>query len=153
MLSHHFTCTSHTFTSHWRSVICTYEVVINSPSLIRYDTQLYATLRNTTILYTTLQCNTLHYTTLHYTTLHYTTPHHTKPPRPLQLEKEFGLECCPMNWPIGDGEGFQGVLDRSTNKVTPLLCHDIVIVTYHWCIQIVSEVFGFLLFFVYLHLR
>ena len=22
-----------------------------------------------------------------------------------------------MNWPIGDGEGFQGVLDRATNKV------------------------------------
>lgn len=24
-----------------------------------------------------------------------------------QLEKEFQLECCPMNWPIGDGEEFQ----------------------------------------------
>jgi len=24
-----------------------------------------------------------------------------------QIEKEFGLECCPMNWPIGDGEEFQ----------------------------------------------
>ena len=34
-----------------------------------------------------------------------------------QLEKEFGLECCPMNWPIGDGESFQGVLDRASNKV------------------------------------
>lgn len=34
-----------------------------------------------------------------------------------QLEKEFGLECCPMNWPIGDGESFQGVLDRASNQV------------------------------------
>jgi len=34
-----------------------------------------------------------------------------------QLEKEFALECCPMNWPIGDGESFQGVLDRATNQV------------------------------------
>lgn len=34
-----------------------------------------------------------------------------------QLEKEFDLECCPMNWPIGDGESFQGVLDRATSKV------------------------------------
>lgn len=24
-----------------------------------------------------------------------------------QLEKEFRLECIPMNWPIGDGEEFQ----------------------------------------------
>jgi len=34
-----------------------------------------------------------------------------------QLEKEFNLECCPMNWPIGDGESFQGVLDRATSEV------------------------------------
>lgn len=34
-----------------------------------------------------------------------------------QLEKEFQLECIPMNWPIGDGEEFQGVLDRSTMEV------------------------------------
>jgi len=25
----------------------------------------------------------------------------------MQLEKEFKLECCPMNWPIGDGDDFQ----------------------------------------------
>ncbi len=24
-----------------------------------------------------------------------------------KLEKEFNLECCPMNWPIGDGEQFK----------------------------------------------
>jgi peptide chain release factor 3 len=34
-----------------------------------------------------------------------------------QLEKEFALECCPMNWPIGDGEDFQGVYDRTTKQV------------------------------------
>jgi len=34
-----------------------------------------------------------------------------------QLEKEFNLECVPMNWPIGDGDSFQGVLDRATSKV------------------------------------
>jgi peptide chain release factor 3 len=34
-----------------------------------------------------------------------------------QLEDEFKLECCPMNWPIGDGEGFQGVYDRASKSV------------------------------------
>eukprot|EP00595_Chromulina_sp_UTEXLB2642_P002343 CAMPEP_0196766618 /NCGR_PEP_ID=MMETSP1095-20130614/27693_1 /TAXON_ID=96789 ORGANISM="Chromulina nebulosa, Strain UTEXLB2642" /NCGR_SAMPLE_ID=MMETSP1095 /ASSEMBLY_ACC=CAM_ASM_000446 /LENGTH=397 /DNA_ID=CAMNT_0042129727 /DNA_START=157 /DNA_END=1347 /DNA_ORIENTATION=+ len=34
-----------------------------------------------------------------------------------QLEKEFNLECVPMNWPIGDGDEFQGVLDRATMDV------------------------------------
>eukprot|EP00981_Chlorochromonas_danica_P010193 scaffold3054_cov152-Ochromonas_danica.AAC.2 len=34
-----------------------------------------------------------------------------------QLEKEFGLECCPMNWPIGDGDEFQGVFDRASQTV------------------------------------
>lgn len=34
-----------------------------------------------------------------------------------QLEKEFNLQCIPMNWPIGDGEGFQGVYDRATKQV------------------------------------
>ena len=34
-----------------------------------------------------------------------------------QLEKEFGLECCPMNWPIGDGDSFQGVYDRGSKMV------------------------------------
>lgn len=33
------------------------------------------------------------------------------------MEKEFGLECCPANWPIGEGESFQGVLDRASGKV------------------------------------
>lgn len=26
-----------------------------------------------------------------------------------QLEKEFKLECIPLNWPIGDGDSFQGL--------------------------------------------
>jgi peptide chain release factor 3 len=34
-----------------------------------------------------------------------------------QLEKEFNLECVPFNWPIGDGESFQGVYDRATMQV------------------------------------
>jgi peptide chain release factor 3 len=34
-----------------------------------------------------------------------------------QLEREFGLECCPMNWPIGDGDSFQGVYDRASKCV------------------------------------
>lgn len=34
-----------------------------------------------------------------------------------QLEKEFNLQCIPMNWPIGDGDQFQGVLDRATMQV------------------------------------
>jgi peptide chain release factor 3 len=34
-----------------------------------------------------------------------------------QIESEFGLLCCPMNWPIGDGEDFQGVYDRASKMV------------------------------------
>ncbi len=34
-----------------------------------------------------------------------------------QLEAEFALQCIPMNWPIGSGSDFQGVLDRATNEV------------------------------------
>ncbi|CAM9520200.1 unnamed protein product, partial [Chrysoparadoxa australica] len=34
-----------------------------------------------------------------------------------QVEGEFGLELVPILWPIGDGERFQGVLDRQTKKV------------------------------------
>eukprot|EP01040_Poterioochromonas_malhamensis_P004099 gene4099-4387_t len=34
-----------------------------------------------------------------------------------QIEKEFGLEVCPMNWPIGDGDEFQGVYDRMKKQV------------------------------------
>jgi peptide chain release factor 3 len=34
-----------------------------------------------------------------------------------QLEKEFSLQCIPMNWPIGDGNDFQGVYDRQSKAV------------------------------------
>ena len=34
-----------------------------------------------------------------------------------QIEDEFGLETHPVLWPIGDGERFKGVLDRTTSIV------------------------------------
>lgn len=34
-----------------------------------------------------------------------------------QIESEFGLACYPLIWPIGDGDQFRGVLDRSTQLV------------------------------------
>ena len=34
-----------------------------------------------------------------------------------QIEAEFGLETYPILWPIGDGDRFKGVLDRTTNIV------------------------------------
>jgi peptide chain release factor 3 len=34
-----------------------------------------------------------------------------------QMEKEYALETHPVLWPIGDGERFKGVLDRTTDKV------------------------------------
>jgi peptide chain release factor 3 len=34
-----------------------------------------------------------------------------------QIEKEFQLEMCPIFWPIGDGDRFKGVLDRTTQTV------------------------------------
>lgn len=34
-----------------------------------------------------------------------------------QIEAEFGLETYPIFWPIGDGDRFKGVLDRTTNTV------------------------------------
>jgi len=34
-----------------------------------------------------------------------------------QIEAEFGLETHPILWPIGDGERFRGVLDRTTDIV------------------------------------
>lgn len=34
-----------------------------------------------------------------------------------QIEEEFGLETHPILWPIGDGDRFKGVLDRTTNTV------------------------------------
>jgi peptide chain release factor 3 len=34
-----------------------------------------------------------------------------------QLEREFQLDCCPINWPIGDGAQFQGIYARDTRSV------------------------------------
>ena len=34
-----------------------------------------------------------------------------------EIEKELGIPCCPVNWPIGSGKGFRGVYDRRTEKV------------------------------------
>jgi len=34
-----------------------------------------------------------------------------------QIEEEFGLETHPIFWPIGDGERFKGILDRTTDIV------------------------------------
>lgn len=35
-----------------------------------------------------------------------------------QIEEEFGLACSPVLWPIGSGDRFKGVLDRTNNQVT-----------------------------------
>jgi peptide chain release factor 3 len=34
-----------------------------------------------------------------------------------QIENEFGLKCSPVLWPIGSGDRFKGVLDRTNNQV------------------------------------
>jgi hypothetical protein len=41
-----------------------------------------------------------------------------------QLEKEFGLQSYPVNWPVGSGDRFVGVYHRPTNKArgAVLLC-------------------------------
>ena len=33
------------------------------------------------------------------------------------IEGELGIETCPINWPIGSGERFQGVYDRLNHKL------------------------------------
>ena len=39
-----------------------------------------------------------------------------------EIEKELGIDTCPVNWPIGSGKGFKGVYDR--NKQAVLLYSD-----------------------------
>ncbi len=34
-----------------------------------------------------------------------------------EIERELGLPCAPMNWPIGDGTAFQGVYDLRHRRV------------------------------------
>lgn len=33
------------------------------------------------------------------------------------IEKELGIETCPVNWPIGSGKNFKGVYDRKSQDV------------------------------------
>lgn len=33
------------------------------------------------------------------------------------IEKELGIDTCPVNWPIGSGKDFRGVYDRKDKKV------------------------------------
>jgi peptide chain release factor 3 len=34
-----------------------------------------------------------------------------------EIEQELGLACWPVNWPIGSGDRFRGVIDRRTQEV------------------------------------
>ncbi|BAK48420.1 MAG: peptide chain release factor 3 [Lachnospiraceae bacterium] len=34
-----------------------------------------------------------------------------------EIEKELGIETCPVNWPIGSGKNFRGVYDRASQTV------------------------------------
>ncbi len=34
-----------------------------------------------------------------------------------EIEKELGIDTCPVNWPIGSGKGFRGVYDRGRQAV------------------------------------
>ena len=34
-----------------------------------------------------------------------------------EIEKELGIETCPMNWPIGSGKNFKGVYDRRQKQI------------------------------------
>jgi peptide chain release factor 3 len=34
-----------------------------------------------------------------------------------EIEKELGIDTCPINWPIGSGKEFQGVYDRQEQSV------------------------------------
>ena len=33
------------------------------------------------------------------------------------IEKNLGIDTCPMNWPIGSGKGFRGVYERKSGEV------------------------------------
>ena len=34
-----------------------------------------------------------------------------------EIEQELGLACWPVNWPIGSGDRFRGVIDRRSQQV------------------------------------
>ncbi len=33
------------------------------------------------------------------------------------IEKNLGIETCPMNWPLGSGKNFKGIFDRQQRKI------------------------------------
>ncbi len=33
------------------------------------------------------------------------------------IEKNLGIDTCPMNWPVGSGKGFKGVYDRRAQEI------------------------------------
>ena len=35
-----------------------------------------------------------------------------------EIERILGIRTCPITWPIGSGKSFQGVYDRTTDKIT-----------------------------------
>ena len=34
-----------------------------------------------------------------------------------EIEQVLGIPCCPLNWPVGSGSGFEGVYDREPREV------------------------------------
>jgi peptide chain release factor 3 len=42
-----------------------------------------------------------------------------RPPLELvdEIEQVLGIPCCPLNWPVGSGQQFEGVYDRERRQV------------------------------------
>ncbi len=41
-----------------------------------------------------------------------------------EIENILGIKTCPITWPIGAGKSFQGVYDRTTEKITKFVAAD-----------------------------
>jgi len=41
-----------------------------------------------------------------------------------EIENVLGIRTCPVTWPIGSGKSFQGVYDRTTEKITKFTAAD-----------------------------
>jgi len=41
-----------------------------------------------------------------------------------EIENVLGIRTCPITWPIGSGKSFQGVYDRTTEKITKFVAAD-----------------------------
>ncbi len=41
-----------------------------------------------------------------------------------EIENVLGIRTCPITWPIGSGKSFQGVYDRTTEKITKFFAKD-----------------------------